>query len=53
VYSFADPAGGAPPYVQQFSFEIQRELAKDVLPSAYVESRSSRIAVTEQLNALT
>ena len=26
-YSFADPAGGAPPYVHQFSFEIQRELA--------------------------
>lgn len=52
-YTFADPAGGAPPYVQQFSFEVQRELAKDFLVSAgYVGSRSSRIAVTEQLNAL-
>jgi hypothetical protein len=52
-YTFADPAGGAPPYVQQFSFEIQRELAKDFLVSAaYLGSRSSRIAVTEQLNAL-
>jgi hypothetical protein len=52
-YSFADPAGGAPPYVQQFSFEIQREMAKDFLISAsYIGSRSARIAVTEQLNAL-
>jgi hypothetical protein len=52
-YAFADPAGGAPPYVQQFSFEIQRELAKDFLISAsFVGSRSARIAVTEQLNAL-
>ena len=25
-YQFADPAGGAPPLVHQFSFEIQREL---------------------------
>jgi hypothetical protein len=52
-YTFADPAGGAPPYVQQFSFEIQRELAKDFLISAsYMGSRSARIAVTQQLNAL-
>ena len=52
-YTFASPAGGAPPYVQQFSFEIQRELARDFLVTgAYVGSRSSRIAVTEQLNAL-
>ena len=25
-YQFADPAGGRPPFVHQFSFEIQREL---------------------------
>jgi hypothetical protein len=52
-YTFADPAGGAPPYVQQFSFEVQREVARDFLVSAgYVGSRSSRIAVTQQINAL-
>jgi hypothetical protein len=52
-YTFADPAGGAPPYVQQFSVEVQREFAKDFLVSAsFVGSRSSRIAVTQQLNAL-
>lgn len=53
TYSFADPAGGAPPYVHQFSFEIQRELAHDFLVSAgYIGSRSARIAVSQQLNAL-
>ncbi len=53
TYSFADPAGGAPPYVQQFSFEVQRELARDFLvTAAYIGSRSSRLAVTQQLNAL-
>jgi hypothetical protein len=53
-YTFADPAGGAPPYVHQFSFEIQREVAKDFLVSAgYIGSRSARIAVSQQLNALT
>jgi hypothetical protein len=53
TFTFADPAGGAPPYVQQFSFEVQRELAKDFLLSAgYVGSRSSRLPVTQQLNAL-
>jgi Carboxypeptidase regulatory-like domain len=53
TYTFADPAGGAPPYVQQFSFEVQREVARDFLVSAaYVGSRSSRLAVTQQLNAL-
>ena len=52
-YSFADPAGGAPPFVQQFSFEVQRELAKDfVLSAGYVGSRSSRLQVSQQLNAL-
>jgi hypothetical protein len=53
TYTFADPAGGAPPYVQQFSFEVQRELARDFLLSAsYVGSRSSRLQVSQQLNAL-
>jgi hypothetical protein len=52
-YTFADPDGGKPPYVQQFSFEVQRELAGDfLLTVGYVGSRSSRIAVTQQLNAL-
>ena len=52
-YTFADPAGGAPPYVQQFSFEIQRELrARLPVSAGYVGSRSSRIAVSQQLNAL-
>jgi hypothetical protein len=52
-YQFADPAGGAPPLVHQFSFEIQRELPGDFLVSAgYVGSRSGRIPVTQQLNAL-
>jgi hypothetical protein len=53
TYTFADPAGGAPPYVQQFSFEVQRELAHNFLLSAsYVGSRSSRLQVSQQLNAL-
>jgi hypothetical protein len=53
TYTFADPAGGAPPYVQQFSVEVQRELARDFLVSAaYVGSRSSRLQVSQQLNAL-
>jgi hypothetical protein len=52
-YTFADPAGGAPPYVQQFSFEVQHVLAKDfVLSAGYVGSRSSRLPVNQQLNAL-
>jgi hypothetical protein len=52
-YTFADPAGGAPPYVHQFSFEIQREVAHDFLiTAAYVGSRSNRIAVSQELNAL-
>ena len=52
-YQFADPAGGAPPLVHQFSFEIQRELPGDFLVSAgYVGSRSGRLPVTQQLNAL-
>ncbi len=52
-YTFADPAGGAPPYVHQFSFEIQRELGRDFLVTAgYVGSRSNRIAVSQELNAL-
>jgi hypothetical protein len=51
--SFADPDGGHPPYVHQFSFEIQRELPKDFLiTAAYVGSRARRLAVTQQLNAL-
>jgi hypothetical protein len=53
TYTFADPAGGAPPYVQQFSVEVQREVARDFLVSAaYVGSRSSRLQVSQQLNAL-
>jgi hypothetical protein len=52
-YTFADPNGGAPPYVHQFSFEIQREVFHDfVLSAAFVGSRSNRIGVTQQLNAL-
>jgi hypothetical protein len=52
-FSFADPAGGAPPYVNQFSFEVQRELPGDFLLSgAYVGSQSRRIQVSQQLNAL-
>jgi hypothetical protein len=52
-YTFADPAGGSPPYVQQFSFEIQRSLPGDFLVSgAYVGSHSARLPVTQQLNAL-
>ena len=52
TYTFADPSG-APPYVHQFSFEVQRELAHDFLVSAgYVGSRSERLPVTQQLNAL-
>lgn len=50
---FADPAGGSPPYVQQFSFEVQRELPADfLLTGAFVGSRSSRIQVSQQINAL-
>lgn len=52
-YQFADPAGGAPPMVHQFSFEVQRQLRGDFLLSAgYIGSRSDRIPVTQQLNAL-
>ncbi|HKE26030.1 MAG TPA: TonB-dependent receptor [Bryobacteraceae bacterium] len=52
-YQFADPAGGAPPLVHQFSFEIQRQLPGNLLVSAgYVGSRSDRIPVSQQLNAL-
>jgi hypothetical protein len=51
--SFADPAGGAPPYVHQFSLEIQRELpGKFLISAAYVGSRSRRIPVSQQINAL-
>jgi hypothetical protein len=51
--SFADPDGGHPPYVHQFSFEIQRELPKNFLvTAAYVGSRTRRLAVSQQLNAL-
>jgi hypothetical protein len=52
-FTVADPAGGAPPFVHQFSFDIQRELPGDVVVSAaYVGSRSNRLPVTQQLNAL-
>jgi outer membrane receptor protein involved in Fe transport len=52
-YTFADPAGGSPPYVHQFSFEVQHALPRDFLVSAgYVGSRSARIPVSQQLNAL-
>lgn len=53
TYQFADPAGGAPPLVHQFSFEIQRQLPGNLLVSAgYVGSRSDRLPVSQQLNAL-
>lgn len=53
TYQFGDPRGANPPYVQQFSFEIQRQLPADFLISgAYVGSRASRIGVSQQLNAL-
>src|SRR5258708_31703881 len=52
-FSFADPAGGSPPYVHQYSFEIQRELPGDLLVSAaYVGSRWAHLPVSQQLNAL-
>jgi hypothetical protein len=52
-FSFADPAGGQPPYVHQYSFDIQRELPGDFLVSAaYVGSQSRHIAVSQQINAL-
>ena len=52
-FQFADPAGGSPPYVHQFSVEVQRELPGDFLvTAAYVGSRSRRIQVSQQLNAL-
>jgi len=52
-FSFADPDGGHPPYVHQFSFEIQHELPRDFLVSAaYVGSRSRNLSVSQQLNAL-
>jgi hypothetical protein len=39
--------------VHQFSFEIQRELPKDFLfTAAYVGSRTRRLAVSHQINAL-
>jgi Carboxypeptidase regulatory-like domain/TonB dependent receptor len=51
-YAYADPSG-APPYVHQFSFEIQRQLARDFLFTAgYIGSRSERLPVSQQLNAL-
>jgi hypothetical protein len=50
---FADPNGGKPPYVQQFTVEVQRELPSNFLVSAaFVSSRSSRIQVNQQINAL-
>jgi hypothetical protein len=52
-YIFADRKGGNPPYVHQFSFEVQQTLARDFLISfAYVGSLSRRLPVTQQLNAL-
>jgi len=52
-FSYADPAGGQPPYVHQFSFELQRELPGGFLVSAaYVGSRSQDIQVSHQINAL-
>ncbi|HLJ16393.1 MAG TPA: TonB-dependent receptor [Bryobacteraceae bacterium] len=53
TFTFADPAGGHPPFVHQFSFEIQRELPGDFLVSAaYIGSRSRDLPATQQLNAL-
>ncbi len=52
-FSFADPAGGSPPFVHQYSFEIQRELPGGLLVSAgYVGSHSARLPVSQQLNAV-
>jgi hypothetical protein len=52
-FQFADPEGGSPPYVHQFSVEIQHQLPGNFLVSgAYVGSRARRIAVTQQLNGL-
>lgn len=52
TYQFADPNGKAP-YVHQFSFEIQQQLGHDYLLSAsYIGSRSNRLPVNQQLNAL-
>jgi hypothetical protein len=52
TYKFADP-NGKPPYVHQFSFEIQQQLGHDYLLSAgYIGSRSNRLPVSQQLNAL-
>ncbi len=52
TYTFADP-NGRPPFVHQFSFEIQRQFGRDfLLTAAYIGSRSERLPVNEQLNAL-
>src|SRR5579884_456001 len=52
TYTFADP-DGRPPFVHQFSFEIQRQFGRDfLLTGAYIGSRSERLPVNEQLNAL-
>ncbi len=53
-YTFADPAGGAPPYVHQFSFEIQRELARRFAGRRRAMSAAvpRALPVTQQLNAL-
>lgn len=52
TYQFADP-DGKPPYVQQFSFEVQQQLGHDYLLSAgYIGSRSNRLPVNQQLNGL-
>jgi hypothetical protein len=51
-FTFADP-DGAPPFVHQFSFEIQQQLARDYLLTAgYIGSRAERLPVNQQLNAL-
>lgn len=52
-YTFADPQGGKVPYVHQYSFEIQQEIAGNFLVSAaYVGSLSRRLQVAQQINAL-
>jgi hypothetical protein len=52
-FAFASPEGGQPPYVHQFSFEVQRELPKEfLLSTAFVGSRSRDIPVSRAINEI-
>jgi hypothetical protein len=52
-FSFANTDGGQPPYVHQFSFEVQHELPKDFLiTAAFVGSRSRDIPVSRSINEI-